>query len=107
MRLDGSHSRSGHCGIENISLPLPGIKPLPSSLQRVAIPSELFLLIAALTISKKIMGHPLRINEALKNKVQNLITFPMVFVFSNLTQHFFRRYVYYTPEATGDQRFGR
>jgi hypothetical protein len=84
MRLDGPQNQSGHFGVENIFLPLTGIKLLPSSLQCVAISAELFPLIAALTISKKIMGHAVRINEAFKIKAQNQICFPLVFMFSNL-----------------------
>jgi hypothetical protein len=65
-RLDGTQSRSGHCVLENIFLFLPGIKRQPSKLQHVAISNQLFPLIAAITISKKFVGHALRINEAFK-----------------------------------------
>jgi hypothetical protein len=39
--MDGLHSRSGRCGVENIFLPLPGIKLRPSNPQSVAVLTEL------------------------------------------------------------------
>jgi hypothetical protein len=40
-RLGRSQSHYVHCGVEKNLLPLQGIKPQPSSLQLVAIPTEL------------------------------------------------------------------
>jgi hypothetical protein len=40
-RLVGPQRWSGHCGVKKNFLPLPGIEPLPSSLQPVIIPNEL------------------------------------------------------------------
>jgi hypothetical protein len=40
-RLGGPQSRSGRCGVDKNTLPLPGIEPWLSSPKPVAIPTEL------------------------------------------------------------------
>jgi hypothetical protein len=59
-RLAGHRSRSGRCGEKKYLLPLPGIEPRPSSLQPVAIPTEVSRCTCA-NISKIILETPVNV----------------------------------------------